>query len=113
MRAGKLRHYVTLFAPPPTLQPDDLGDMSQCWTESGNAWAAIEPGAGREFWMAQATRAELSHTITMRYDPRIGPRWRVMWNDGHRCRTFEIGPPVSPEERQFMMTFAAVEKWDN
>jgi len=112
MRAGKLRHQVNLYAPSPTPQPDALGDMSAPLQCQGQAWAAIEPGTGREFWMAQQTRADITHTITMRYDARIGPRWQVQWDDGNRVRVFELGPPLSPEERQFLMTFTAIEKWE-
>lgn len=111
MQAGKLRHQVSLYSPTPLPQPDALGDMSAPYQCQGQAWAAIEPGQGREFWMAKATRADITHTITMRFDPRIGPKWRVVWNDGYRLRTFELGPPLSPEERQFEMTFTAIEKW--
>ena len=110
MNAGKLRHYVQLLSAPPANQPDSFGDVSGTYTPTGNAWVGIEPGSGREFWMAQQMRADLTHTITMRYRADVGPRWRIIWNDGNRVRTFELGSPLTTDERFFEMKFTAMEK---
>lgn len=110
MNAGKLRHQVQLWSAPPANQPDSFGDVSGQYTLVGTCWVEIKPGSGREFWMAQQTRADLTHTISMRYRPDVSPRWRVVWNDGYRLRTFELGPPLVADERFFEMTFTAIEK---
>lgn len=111
MNAGKLRHQAQLWAAPSADKPDPFGDVSGGYTlVDSRCWVSIEPGSGREFWMAQQMRADLTHVIGMRYRSDVGPRWRVVWNDGHRVRTFELGPPLVTEERFFELTFTAMEK---
>lgn len=110
MNAGKLRHQVQLWSAPPANAPDSFGDVSGAYTLVGTVWVSIVPGSGREFWLAQAVRADITHTVTMRYRADVGPRWRVVWNDGARVRTFELGPPLVTDERFFEITFTAMEK---
>jgi len=111
MRAGKLRHQVSLYSAPAANAPDALGDVSGDYVlVDGGLWVSIEPGSGREFWMAQGTRADLTHVISMRFRGDVGPRWRIVWNDGYRIRTFELGPPLVTDERFFEMVFTALEK---
>jgi len=110
VNAGKLRHQVQLTAPPDATKPDSFGDVSTAPTPAGLVWVGIVPGSGREFWMSQQTRADLTHIITMRYRSDVGPRWQIVWNDGFRTRTFELGPPLTTDERFFEMKFTAMEK---
>lgn len=110
MNAGKLRHFVTLYSPPDGTTPDAFGDLSGAFTEVEQVWCSIEPGSGREFWLAQQTRADITHVIKMRYRSDVGPRWRLTWNDGYRVRTFELGPPLVTDERFFEIAFTAIEK---
>lgn len=111
MQAGRMRHLVQLYAPPDPTEPDAYGDTaSQPWTLIGSIWANIAPGKGREFWLAASTRADISHTVTLRYNPSVTTGCRLVWNDGHSTRTFELGPPLVTDERFFVMTFTAFEK---
>ena len=111
MDAGKLRQQAQLWKPPDATTPDTFGDVSGSYTlVDPGYWCSIKPGTGREFWMAQQVRADITHIITLRYRSDIGPRWRLVWNDGFNTRTFELGPPLTTDERFFEMTFTAMEK---
>lgn len=103
MRAGKLRHRLTLLRPAGTV--DARGDANPNHEPAGTAYGSIEPLSGRELWQAQQVKADVTHRITVRHKAGVGPRWRVQWNG----RTFELGPPLSTEERGFDMIFTAVE----
>jgi len=103
MRAGKLRHKLTLLAPLDST--DTLGDSNPAFIMVAQLQGAIEPLAGRELWYAQQTRADLTHKITIRGRAGLSARMRVTWQG----RSFELGPPISAEERGVDAVFTAVE----
>lgn len=78
MRAGKLRHRITLQsladgqeAPFPSGAPD------QYWEDSLTVSASINPLAGRELFAAQQYNSEVTHSIRMRYRTGVTDRMRV------------------------------------
>lgn len=111
MDAGKLRHQIQIWYPPAATAPDSFGDLSAAYTAGPLVWADIQPGSGREFWMAQQTRADITHVITVRYNATISARCRATWRDNDGVtHTFEFGPALVADMRQFEMKFTAVEK---
>lgn len=66
MRAGKLRHRITLQAK--TATTDAYGGPIEVWTDvATNIPASVEPLSGRELVNAQTVNAEITTRITMRY----------------------------------------------
>jgi SPP1 family predicted phage head-tail adaptor len=111
MKAGALRHLITLLSPPdPVATVDTYGDVVENYTTVAQVWGAIEPLTVREIWLAQQARADVTHKITLRWRGDVSAKWRVSWNDGNRNRVFELGPALSTQERHLDLIFTAIEK---
>lgn len=98
MRAGKLRHQVTiqsLTAGSPTRKPD--GTLDAAWTDAiGNPVAAsIDPVTGKESFLAGGHLAEVDHKIRIRYRAGITAKQRVLFGS----RVFDILAVLNWEER--------------
>lgn len=77
MRAGDLRRQVLLQRR--EVAQDDYGQRSITWVDVATTFAEINPLSGRELELAQAIKAEVSHTITIRYRPNITSALRVVY----------------------------------
>lgn len=110
IRAGKLRHKVTLLQAVDSIT--DKGDDEITYDEDGaiELWANVEPLQGRELQFAMQVRADVTHKISMRYRGAINHRSILRWVDGDgNTRTFNLGPNVDPELRGIQSLFYAVE----
>tara|TARA_Y100000815_G_scaffold274502_1_gene308828 strand:- start:14816 stop:15148 length:333 start_codon:yes stop_codon:yes gene_type:complete len=85
MRAGKLRHKVTIQAPGLTQDPVS-GEMLPGWTDFASVWASIEPLSARDFIAAQANQSEITARIVIRYREGILPTMRII----HRGKVYGI-----------------------
>ncbi len=95
MRAGELRHRITLVEP--TVVPDGLRGASATVmsTVADHLPAAIGPLEGRELYAAQQINATATHRIRVRYLSGVKPTQRVLFG----LRTFEILSAMNVEER--------------
>ncbi len=78
---------------------DDGGGQTIAYTDWLTVWAAIAPGAGREFVSAQQLTPELSHVIKVRYRPGITPKHRLKYAAAGVTRFFPIYVIADPDER--------------
>lgn len=85
MRAGKLRHKVTIQAPGLTQDPV-TGEMLAGWTDFASVFASIEPLSARDFIAAKAGQSEISARIVIRYREGILPTMRIL----HRSKVYAI-----------------------
>ncbi len=100
MRAGKLRHRVSLLTPLPNLQQDDtFGQPSQAGNVLGVFPVSIEPITGRESVIGnKQLRGDETHKVCMRWqglDLIITP---VMWFM-YGARRLNITETMNLEER--------------
>lgn len=65
--AGQLSHRVRIQQP--TTLKDPLGAPTQVWVDLATVWADIAPISGREARIADRIAVEVSHQITVRYQP--------------------------------------------
>ncbi len=65
MRAGRLRHRVTIQQP--TEAGAAAGNVTKTWSTYKETWAEIEPLSGREFFEGAALDREITARIRMRY----------------------------------------------
>lgn len=96
MRAGKLRHRVTiqsLVAGSPQQTPSGEPDVS--WTDVATVWASVEPLRGRELFAAQEHHSRVEVRIRMRYRSGITAAMRVFWDS----RYYNIVVVLDAEER--------------
>lgn len=93
MRAGRLRHRVTIQSK--TVTQNSYGEEVITWTDVDTVWASIEPLRGREFEELRRAGADLTTRIVMRYQAGIVPEMRAT-EGGH---TYDILSVVNVEER--------------
>lgn len=94
MKAGKLRHKVTIQSR--TLTADSYGGQTETWaTFAAGVWAAVEPLTSSEQWRAQQAQASVSHRVTIRYLAGVEPTMRVLFGTRH----LNIGSIRNIEER--------------
>lgn len=105
MRAGQLRHRLTLFRIGHVRDTQGAGilDVEQYL---GEAWGRVVPMSGREFAEASQVQAETTHEITIRYFNGLTTKDRVYFGE----RKFEIVGIANREERNEMMTLQCVER---
>lgn len=82
MQAGDLRQRVTIQEAADPAR-DTYGAEIVVWADVATVWGAVEPLTGREFFDAQATNAETTTRIRIRYRIGIVPKMRVVWGS-HR-----------------------------
>jgi SPP1 family predicted phage head-tail adaptor len=81
MRAGRLRHLITLQANTASqvgLRP------AQTWTNQAEFFARIEPVSGLESFRQAKVQAETTHIVTVRYDPSHEVTTKMRWMFGSR-----------------------------
>lgn len=94
MRAGTLRHRVTLQVRAPS--QDAEGQPDGAWGNVATVWAAVEDISTRELVRGGIESGQATTRITCRYRTDITSGMRAVHGD----RTFEIiGPPIDREGR--------------
>lgn len=98
MRAGKLRHPLTLQANSGTTPDAATGQMVETWTTLRKVWGSIETAesASREIWNGYRMKGSVTHVVRIRYVEGIDTTSRVLYRD----RIFNLaGPPINRLER--------------
>lgn len=107
--AGKLRHKVVVETSTSSREAT-YGDVQHTWSAldapNGEVWANVKPLSGNERWIANAVTPEVTHRITMRYNPRVAPKDRIKYG----TRTFGILSVLNIDERNEMIELMAVEQ---
>lgn len=84
MQAGKLRHVITIKSK--TVTQDTYNEEIITWTDVATVRAAIETPTGTEYQDVESLAAAISHKVSIRYYPGLGPTMIVVWG----TRTFQI-----------------------
>lgn len=85
IRAGKLRHQVTLQERKTTRDPD-TGDVIVAWADVATVWASVEPLSARDFIAAGVNQSQVTARITIRYRENISADMRIL----HRTKIYNI-----------------------
>ena len=107
MRAGELRHIISIQEESPT--PDGMGGENLTWAAvSGmdSVPAAIWPLRSNERLDMMKLENEVTHKIRIRYRSGITTKNRVLFGP----RTFNIVSLINPDERNIMLEILAVEE---
>lgn len=113
MRAGTLRHRVTLKRPIPVttnIYGEKVGDTHEpvaSGMPGGTFFAEILPQAGTEVESSRQVQGMVSHRIRMRFIPglNVGAQWIVEY----QARRFEVVSVVDIDERKKEVSIAARE----
>jgi SPP1 family predicted phage head-tail adaptor len=94
VRAGQLRHRVTLQSP--VVTTNTLGEeLVTSWADEATVYASVEPLAVREYFASQQLAMETTHMVRLRGRSGIRPKWRVL----HQDRVFDVQGVRDVEER--------------
>lgn len=85
MRAGKLRHRVTIQSPSLNQDPS-TGEMLNGWADVATVWAEVTDLSVKEFLAAQAGQSEVSSRVRIRYREGIDATMRILY----RGRVYNI-----------------------
>jgi SPP1 family predicted phage head-tail adaptor len=77
MRAGELRHSITIEKP--TYEQNAYGEQSASWAVHGTDWAKIELAGGSETSVAEGITTKYSYKITIRYRDDLKPSYRILY----------------------------------
>ena len=77
IRAGQLRHLVTLQKPFKTTSDD--GQIILNFVDVENVKAKIFFKRGREYILSREQHAEISAVVTMRFRPNVTRAWRILY----------------------------------
>ena len=95
MKAGKLRHKITIQYPSETR--NDFGEVTSEWHDLVSLRAARRDLSGRQYWDAQHIHSEITTEFIIRPYPGIKSKFRIVDNSG---AVFEIiSPPLDPKGR--------------
>lgn len=96
MKAGLLRHQVTLQSPAGAR--DAVGERITTWTDVATVWARIQPLSARELFAAAQAHAATTHRVTIRHSidvAAIDAAWRVQFGS----RVFVVDGVRNIDER--------------
>ena len=79
MRAGELRHRITLQKPVQTRS--SFNELVTTYTDVDTVWAAVEWQSGRRFEAAKQLNAEVQGIIRIRYRSDVRAEWRIKYGD--------------------------------
>ncbi|WP_292935514.1 phage head closure protein [Noviherbaspirillum sp.] len=94
MRAGKLRHKVTVERVTITQDPD-YGSVIETWTPVGTFPASVEPINGREYFTAHLALSEVTTRIRMRYQAGLSVLDRIT----HGGTVYNVQSVINPDMR--------------
>jgi SPP1 family predicted phage head-tail adaptor len=103
MKAGKLRHRVSIQRSTPT--DNEVGEGVLGWATIATVWAAIETLNGRELMRAQAAGANSTSKITIRYYSGLTVKDQILFG----ARTFEINSIQNTDERNIELVLFCTE----
>lgn len=94
MRAGTLRHRVTIQRQEIVFGKFGAPLHDKVWENVATVWASLEAMSGREFFASQQAQSEVTQRIRIRYRADVTADMRVI----HNGRVFNIVAPL-PDNR--------------
>lgn len=100
MRSGTLRERITIQAA--TVSPDSVGEPIKTWANlatNPTVWASVGSRASGERFIsgAEQLRAEVSHTVRIRYRADVTVKMRLQWRTS---RYLYVENVVDPDGRK-------------
>lgn len=103
MRAGRLRHRVTIETPGGTSSA--FGEVAQTWSTLATVWAAVEPTTSRERVENEQTKTFTTHRVQIRYRANVTTAERVQFGS----RTLNILSVINPNEQNATLELLCTE----
>lgn len=106
MQSGKLNRRVSILEQSST--QDESGQYVDTWKPILSTWASIRAATGKEVYAASGFTSQLSHVITLRYNPAVTIRssHRVQYQD----RIFDIQEVSDRDEGRAQINLLCLER---
>ncbi|KKM90813.1 hypothetical protein LCGC14_1234850 [marine sediment metagenome] len=104
MRAGKLRHRVTIEVL--SSSQDAAGQETGAWSTFASRWASVQPLTGKELFSARQFHADITHRVRMWYLSGVVPKMRIAFDS----RLFNIIYVRNADERNKELEILCVEE---
>jgi len=108
MRAGLLRHRITIEQPVSSTGGGFGASRKQSFEDYKSAWAAIWPLRGTELLQAQQMQSEVTTKIRIRYMVGVTPRNRVRLGDS--TTYYDIVSVTNPDLRNIYLDMMCKEQ---
>lgn len=79
MRAGRLRHRITLQQA--AITRDSVGDDIRTYYDVADVWADVSTPGGSEYTSSDRAGAAITHQVILRTRSDVRPTWQVLWGD--------------------------------
>ena len=107
-RSGELNRRVRLQQR--STSQDSFGEPVLTWIDLMTVWAAIQPLSGRELELAQKVASEVTHRISLRYQPSLtDTRWVASLRALYKTRIFNIQAVLNEDEANVLIHLLAAE----
>jgi SPP1 family predicted phage head-tail adaptor len=106
VRAGELRHLITLQTPS-TAAPDGDGGFTNTWTDLATVWASIVPATARDLErvVAGTVQSSATHLVTIRYLAGVTTKTRVVFGS----RLLSVTGVQNTDERNISLVLVCQE----
>lgn len=101
MRAGRLRHRVTIQTYQTTR--DAYGAEIKDWIDGPTIWASVEPINGREYFAAAQANAETSVRIRCRYRADLASATGTTHRLAYQGRVYKIDSVIDRDMRHIQL----------
>jgi len=103
MRAGRLRHRVTVQTP--TGSASAFGEITNAWSDVATVWAAVEPTNSTERMENEQAKTFTSHRVLMRHRSDVSTTERVKFGS----RYLHVNSVINPNEQDQMLELLCTE----
>ncbi len=98
----------------PSTIKDSLGAPCRTWLDVATVWADIQPLSGKEAVIANRISAELTHQITVRYQPVFdNPQQVAQMRVLYKSRIFNIHSALNEDEKRTQIILLVSEGLDD
>lgn len=105
MKAGDLRHRVTIQYQKPPEQQNSFGEVANAWQTLATVWAQVDVVAGNEQVQNERWLATATHNVQIRRRTDVLPKMQVVYGS----RTLDILSILEPNKPGDPMTLVCVE----
>ncbi len=110
--AGMLNRRIKVQRP--STVKDSLGAPCRTWLDVATVWADIQPLSGKEAVNANRISAELTHQITVRFQPVFdNPQQVAQMRVLYKSRIFNIHSALNEDERRTQIILLVSEGLDD
>ncbi|MBD8051329.1 phage head closure protein [Limnohabitans radicicola] len=108
LRTGELNRRVTLQRR--NAAQDSFGEVNAGWVDVQTIWSAIQPLSGRELELAQKVASEVTHRLTIRYQPSLTDTRAVAGMRAlYKTRVFNILASMNEDEANVLIHLMVTE----